>query len=71
MGDRLATVGMGRKVEGAAVPLFVEGAGSPSNTMSPGPMPTSVPSGALDPSNGFAAIHQRYRETGQDNGPVA
>ena len=34
MGNRLATIHMGRKV-GAAVPLYV-GAGSPSNTMSPG-----------------------------------
>jgi len=42
MGDRLATVGMGRKWEGAAV-----GAGSPSNTMWPGPRPTSLPSGIL------------------------
>jgi len=32
---------------GADVPLSVEGAGSPSNTMSPGPRPTSVPSGIL------------------------
>jgi len=30
------------------VPLFVGGAGSPSNTISPGPRPTSVPSGILD-----------------------
>jgi len=29
------------------MPLFVGGAGSPSNTMSPGPRPTSVPSGIL------------------------
>jgi len=33
---------------GAAVPLFVgEGAGSPSNTMWPGPRPTTVPGGIL------------------------
>ena len=32
---------------GADVPLSVEAAGSPSNTMSPGPRPTSVPSGIL------------------------
>jgi len=31
----------------AAVPLFEEGAGSPSNTMSPWPSPTSTPSGIL------------------------
>jgi len=38
MGDRLATIDMGRKVGGgAAVPLSVGRAGSPSNTMSSGP----------------------------------
>ena len=47
MGDRLATTDMGRTVEGAAVPLFWEGAGSPSNTMSPEPRPTYLPSGIL------------------------
>jgi len=51
MGDRFATIDtcrndMGRKV-GAAVPLSVGGAGFPFNTMSPGPRPTSVPSGSL------------------------
>jgi len=35
MGDGLATIDMGQKVGGAAVPLSVGGgAGSPSNTMS-------------------------------------
>jgi len=47
MGDRLATIDIGRKVGGAAVPLSVGEARSPSNTMSPGPRPTSVPSGIL------------------------
>jgi len=42
MGDHLATIGMGRNWRGAAV-----GAGSPSNTMWPGPRPTSLPSGIL------------------------
>ena len=44
MVDRLATKDMGRKL--GAVPLF-GGAGSPSNTMSPGPRPTAIPSGIL------------------------
>jgi len=44
--DRFATVDIGRKV-GAAVPLSVGEAGSSSNTMSPGPRPTSVTSGIL------------------------
>jgi len=42
MGDRLATVGMGRKLGGAAV-----GAGSPSNTMWRGPRPISLLSGIV------------------------
>jgi len=46
MGDPLATIHMGRKGEGCCVP-FGRGAGSPSNTTSPGPRPTSVPSGIL------------------------
>jgi len=47
MGDRLATIDMGRKVGEAAVLLSVGEAGSPSNPMSPGLRPTSVPSGIL------------------------
>ena len=46
MGDRARAVG--RKV-GAAVPLSLGSAGSPSSIMSPaGPRPTSVPSGILN-----------------------
>jgi len=41
--SHVATIDMGRKV-GDAVPLS-RGAESPFNTMSPGPMPTSVPNG--------------------------
>ena len=41
----LATIDMGRKV-GVLCP-FLGRAGSPSNTMKPGPRPTSVPSGIL------------------------
>jgi len=44
MGDRLATIDIGRKF--GAVPLL-EGAGPSSNTMSSGLRPTSVPSGIL------------------------
>jgi len=45
MGDRWATMDTAWKVR-AALHLFVGwGAGSPSNTMWPGPRPTSVPSG--------------------------
>jgi len=46
MGDHLAIIDMGQKA-GAAVPFSVGEAGSPSNTISPGPRPTSVPSGIL------------------------
>ena len=44
--SRLATTDMGRKL-GAVSPFLGGGAGSPSNTMSPGPRPTSVPTGIL------------------------
>jgi len=45
IGDRLATIDMGRK-EGGCCALF-RGELAPSNTMSPGPRPTSTPSGIL------------------------
>jgi len=46
MGGRLATIDMGRKF--GCVPLFRgRGAGSPSNTKSPGPRPISEPNGIL------------------------
>jgi len=44
--SRLATIDWGREV-GAAVTLFLGGAGFPSNTVSPGSRPTSIPSGIL------------------------
>jgi len=43
MGDRLATIDIARKV-GAAVPLSVGLAESPSDTVWPGPRPISKPS---------------------------
>ena len=46
MGDRLATIDMGQKL-GACPRLFWERNWAPSNTMSPGQRPTSVPSGIL------------------------
>jgi len=39
MGDRMATIDTGRKLEECCAPLG-KGAGSPSNTTWPGPMPT-------------------------------
>jgi len=49
IGDRLATVDIGRKVgDCCGVPLSLGGiVGSSSNTMSPEPRPTSIPSGIL------------------------
>jgi len=44
--SRLATTDIGRKLEGCAS-FFGTGAGYPSNTMSLGPRPTSIPSGIL------------------------
>ena len=46
MGDRLVTIDVGRKVGGCCAP-FHGGAGSPSNTVWPGPRPASIPSGIL------------------------
>jgi len=46
MGNRLATVDMGRKVGELMCP-FLGAAWSPYNTMRPGPRPTLVPSGIL------------------------
>jgi len=63
---------MGQKVGAAAMPLSVREAGSPSNTMSPGPRPTSVSSGILI----HLTVWPQYtnvtdRTDSQDNGPVA
>jgi len=77
MGDRLATIYVGRKV-GAAVPLSVGsppvgGAVSPSNTMWPGPRPTSVPSDILiHPTVWPQYTNVIDRETDRkDNSPIA
>jgi len=44
--NRLVTIDMGRKLAGSA-PFLGRGGGSPSNTMSLGPRPTSILSGIL------------------------
>jgi len=46
MHNRLVTIDMGRKV-GVLCPFSWGGTGYPSNTISPGPRPTYVPSGIL------------------------
>ena len=43
----LATIDMGQKFGGVGVPFFPGVAGSPLNTKSPGPRPTSTPSAIL------------------------
>ena len=45
--SHLATIDMGHKLDGSGCALFLEVAGSTSNTMSRRPRPTSVPSGIL------------------------
>jgi len=49
MGDRLTTIDTGRKVgSGCCVRcILARSSGSPSNTVWPGPRPTSLPSGVL------------------------
>jgi len=57
---------------GATVPLSVRGAGSPSNTVSPEPRPTSVRSGVLICSTVWPQYtNVSYRRDGQDNSLVA
>ena len=46
VGDHLATIDMGRKIRGCA-PFRGGVTGSSSNTMSPEPSPTTIPSGIL------------------------
>jgi len=74
MGDRLATTNMGRKLGWGYAPLG-GGAGSPSNTMWPGPRPTSTPSFILiNPTiwPQYTNVTNRQDRTGQtDNGPIA
>jgi len=68
MGDRLATIDKGRKV-GAAVPLSV-GRWATSNTMLPGPRPTSIPSGILiHPTVWPQYTNVTDIQDRQDNGP--
>jgi len=72
----LATIDMGRKVGGrqrAAVPLFGgRGAGSPSNIMSPGLRPTSIPSGIQPFGHNTPTLqrHDRQMDRQRDNGPI-
>jgi len=69
MGDRLATIDMDQKVGELAVLLSVGIARSPSNTVSPGLRPTSVPSDILiHPTVWPQYTNVTHR---QDNGPVA
>jgi len=74
MGDRLATMDMGRK--GGCCAPSRGGVGSPSNTMSPGQRPTSVPNGILiHPTVWPQYTDVTDRQPGQtdrtDDGPIA
>jgi len=73
-GPRLTSVSSGRSIQPfghnkrrpkmGVCPLFFWGAGSPSNTKSPGSRPTSMSiKFNFDPSNRLVTIHQRYRQT--------
>ena len=63
--------------EGAAVSLSVEGAGSPSNTMWPGPKPTCMPSFIVIRPTVCDVTDRTDRQTDRqtnkqtDNGPIA
>jgi len=63
----LLLINTDRKIRGCSAP-FRRGIGSPSNTMSLGPRPTSVPSGILI----HPAVWRQYTNVThrQDNGPV-
>jgi len=65
----LTTIKMGWKLVASALPL-PGGAGSPSNTMWPGPRPTCMPSFILIHPTVWPQ-HQRYRQDRQDKGPTA
>jgi len=71
MGDRLATIYMCRKVGGCCAPFGW--AGSPSNTMWPGPRPTSIPRGIpMHPTVWPQYTNVTDRRTGQaDNDSIA
>jgi len=64
MGDRFATIDMGRKVE-ATVPLSVGELGPHITQCRLGRGLPPYAKWHLDPSNRLATIHQCYRQTGQ------
>jgi len=82
MGDRLATIDMGRNVGGLLCALcfffWGGGGGSPSNTMWPGPTLTSIPSASgillIHPTVWHPYTNVRDRQDTidrADNGPIA
>jgi len=60
---------MGQKL-GGAVPLWGRGAGSPSNTMWPGPKPTCMPSFILIRQTVWPQ-YTNVTDRQTDNGPIA
>jgi len=72
MGDRLATIDMGRKVGAAmCMPLYVGDLGPNLAQCHLGRGLHIRIKWHLDPCNRLTIIHQSYKQTGQDNGPVA
>jgi len=70
MGDRLAATDMSENRGWGCAPFW--GAGSPSNTMWPGPRPTSVPSGVLIHPTVWPQYTNVTDKTDRtDNGPIA
>ena len=68
IGDRLVTIDMGQKVWGLLCRFFGRRCWSPSNTMSPGPRPTSLPSGNLiHPFGHNKQTSQTDRQTTSDS----
>jgi len=64
MGDRLATIDMGRKLAGGYSLSVAGGAGSLSIAMSPTWAEAYLcTKWHLNPSNRLAILHQRYRQT--------
>ena len=72
--SHLATIDMGLKL-GGSVPFLGRGAGSPSNTMWPGPRPTCMLSFILSHPTvwpEYTNVTDRQRDrTGQNNGLIA
>jgi len=75
MGDRLATIDVGRKLGRGCYAPFLGGRNwAPSNTMWPGPRPTSyqMASWSIQPFDHYTNVTDRQDRTDRqtDNGPI-